>query len=210
MSEESTLRFVAVAAMLGVTASWLLGIWLHVRLSRRARTAGARRIVRCVIPAPAELISRRLVHELSCSPFFTASITGRLESVLTAVVTPIRGSVREAPAAARVGGRLDDLGAECRLRLRIDFTPLLERYARASRVWVFLVWPIWAFFTTAGTVLYISLAADPSPWKEMWPALAALPLAGEIAIVRRSDGGCRRLGDAVIGVVDDLRTSLLA
>jgi hypothetical protein len=209
MSDVSTLRFVAVAAMLGVTAAWLLGIWLHVRLSRRARTAGARRIVRCVIPVQAPLISQRLVYELSNNPFFAASITGKLESVLTAVVTPITGSMRAAPPAARVGCRLDDLGAQSRLRLRIDFTPLLERYSRASQRWVFLFWPIWAFFTTAGTVLWISLAAEPSPWREMWLALAGLPLAGEIAIVRRCDGGCRSLGDAVMGVVEDLRTSLL-
>lgn len=210
MSGGSTLRFVAVAAMLGVTASWLLGIWLHVRLNRRARTAGARRIVRCVIPVPAGQISHRLVHYLSNSPFFAASITGKLESVMTAVVTPISGSMREAPPAARVGCRLDDLGEQCRLRLRIDFTPLLERCGRASRVWVFLVWPIWAFVAMAGTLAWIAAAAEPSPWRELWIGAGALPLFGEIGLVARCDRACRSLGDAVMSVVEDLRTSLLA
>ncbi len=203
------LRLVAAAAMLGVAGAWLLGVWLHVRLGRRARTAGARRIIRFVIAAPASVISNRFVQELSNDPRFAASITGRLESVLTAVITPIRGSMRAAPPAARVGCRLDDLGAECRLRVRVDFTPLLERSRGISQRWVFLVWPIWAFFAVTGALLQAAIADAPSPWQALWLFAGALPIAGEIAIVGRCNRMCRRLGDAVIGTADDLRSSLL-
>jgi len=210
MSDGSALRIVAIGAMLGVLGAWLLGVFLHLRLGRRARTAGARRIVRFIIHAPAKMISSRLVQELSSNPYFAASITGKLESVLTAVVTPISGSMREAPPAARVGCRLDDLGPqECRLRVRIDFTPLLERFRVYSFRWVFVLWPIWAFFSMAGVLVAMAIADAPSPWQQLWLWLGALPLLGEMAIIGRGVRLCQRLGDAVFGVADDLRSSLL-
>jgi hypothetical protein len=209
MRDVGALRLVAAAAMLGVLGSWLLGVWLHVRLGRRARTAGARRIVRFVIAAPMQLISSRLVQELSSNPYFAAAITGRLESVLTAVVTPITRSMKAAPPAARVGCRLDDLGAQCRLRIRVDFTPLLEQHGAISQRWVFLFWPIWGFFAIAGGLIQVSLVDSPSPWQALSLALGAMPLVGEIAIVGRAGRACRRLGDAIIGTADDLRSSLL-
>ena len=191
MSGAGALRLVAAAAMLGVAGTWLLGVWLHVRLGRRARTAGARRIIRFVIAAPASVISKRLVQELSNNPRFAASITGRLESVLTAVITPIRGSMRAAPPAAR------------------DFTPLLDRSRGISQRWVFLAWPIWAFFAVTGALLHTALADAPEPLQALWLLAGALPIAGEIAIVGRCNRLCRELGDAVIGTADDLRSSLL-
>jgi len=209
MTGADALRIVASATMLGVFGAWLLGVWSYVRLGRRARTAGARRIIRCVISAPASLISGRLVQELATSPHFVASITGKLESVLTAVVTMPTGSARSARPAARVSCRLDDLGDESRLRLRIDFSPILERYRVASSLWVFLCWPIWMFLTTMGAVVWLVLVEPPSSWYGLWFGLGVLPAIGQAVLVGRCNAIRRYLGDAVIGIAEELRSSLL-
>jgi len=209
MTDAGVLRLVASATMLGVFAAWLLGVWSYMRLGRRARTAGARRIIRCVISAPAPLIASRLVHELATSPQFVASITGRLESVLTAVIALPTDTARDAQPAARVACRLDDLGDESRLRLRIDFSPMLERCRAASQLWVFLWWPIWMFLTTAGAVAWFALAQPPSPWYALCFGIGALPAIGQAAIVGHCNSVRRYLGDSVIGIADDLRSSLL-
>jgi hypothetical protein len=209
MTTIVALRIVAAATMLGVLGAWLLGVWSHVRLGRRSRTAAARRIIRCLVPAPAPLISSRLVQELARSPHFVAAITGQLESVLTAVVTLPADSARGAPPAARVACRLDDLGDESRLRLRIDFSPILERCRKRSLLWVFLFWPLWIFLSTAGAVAWLVLATPPTPWWGLAFAIGALPAFGQIAIVARCNAVRRYLGDAIVGIAEDLRSSLL-
>jgi len=209
MTDAGVLRLVASATMLGVFAAWLLGVWSYMRLGRRARTAGARRIIRCVISAPAELIAGRLVQALATSPHFVASITGRLESVLTAVIALAAETTRSARPDARVACRLDDLGDESRLRLRIDFSPMLERYRAASQLWVFLCWPIWMFLTTTGAVMWFALAQPPSPWYALSFGMGALPAIGQAVIVGRCNSVRLYLGDAVIGIAEDLRSSLL-
>jgi hypothetical protein len=209
MTDAIALRLVASATMLGVFAVWLLGVWSYMRLGRRARTAGARRIIRSLVSAPAPAVAPRLLRELTTSPYFVASITGRLESVLTAVITPAAGSARGAPPIARVACRLDDLGDESRLRLRIDFSPLLERYRRASQLWVFLCWPLWMFLTTAGGVAWFALAHPPSPWHALCFGLGWLPAVGQAALVGRCNATRRVVGDAVIGVVEEIRASAL-
>jgi hypothetical protein len=209
MNGADALRLVASATMLGVFGAWIVGVWSHVRLARRARTAAARRIIRCIVAAPAALISNRLVQDLATSPHFVASITGQLESVLTAVVTMPTGAARSAQPAARVACRLDDLGDESRLRIRIDFSPILERYRAASQLWVFLCWPIWMFLATAGAVIWLVLVDPASPWYGLCFGFGALPLIGQAAIVGRSNGVRRYLGDAIVGIAEELRSSLL-
>jgi hypothetical protein len=209
MTDADALRLVASATMLGVFGVWMLGIWSYVRLGRRARTAGARRIIRCVIAAPAPLISSRLLQDLATSPHFIASITGQLESVLTAVVTLPTDMAHGAQPAARVACRLDDLGDQSRLRLRIDFSPILERYRAVSHLWVFLCWPIWMFVTTAGAVAWLALVEPPSCWYGLCFGFGALPGIGQAIIIGRCNAIRRSLGDAVVGIAEDLRSSLL-
>lgn len=210
MAAADALRLVASATMLGVVAAWLLGVWMYMRLVRRARTAGARRIVRFLIPAPAAEVTGRLVRELSMSPHFIASFTGQLESVITGVVTPAKDAAAGAPPAARIAFRLDDLGPRCRLRLRVDFSPLLEQHRVVSRLWVFMFWPAWTFVATAGAIAMFALAAPPSPWWGLGFGFGALPIVGQLAIVGRCGRIRRRLGDAVIGTAEELRSSVLA
>ena len=209
MTEADAMRLVASATMLGVFGTWLLGVWSHVRLGRRARTAAARRIIRCVIAAPAQLVSSRLVQELATSPYFVASITGQLEAVLTAVVALPKDAARGAPPAARVACRLDDLGTESRLRLKIDFSPVLERFRAASQIWIFLCWPIWMFLTVGAAVPWLVLREPGSPWYGLVFGVGALPAIGQIAIVARCGGLRRYLGDAIVGIASEIRTSVL-
>jgi hypothetical protein len=209
MTDTDAMRLVASATMLGVFGAWILGVWSYVRLGRRARTAAARRIIRCVVSAPAQLVANRLVQDLATNPHFVASITGQLESVLTAIVTLPAEAARGARPAARVACRLDDLGDESRLRLRIDFSPILERFRAASQLWMFLCWPIWMFLTVGFAVPWLVLYEPTSPWYGLVFGFGALPAIGQIAIVARCSGVRRYLGDAVIGVVEDIRSSLL-
>jgi len=209
MTDADAMRLVASATMLGVFGAWLLGVWSHVRLGRRARTAAARRIIRCVVAAPARLVANRLVQDLATNPHFVASITGQLESVLTAIVTLPAEAARGARPAARVACRLDDLGDESRLRLRIDFSPILERFRAVSQLWIFLCWPIWMFLTVGFAVPWLVLYEPTSPWCGLVFGVGALPALGQIAIVARCSGVRRYLGDAVIGVAEDIRSSLL-
>ena len=209
MTDADAMRLVASATMLGVFGAWILGVWSYVRLGRRARTAAARRIIRCVVSAPARLVANRLVQDLATNPHFVASITGQLESVLTAIVTLPAEAARGARPAARVACRLDDLGDESRLRLRIDFSPILERFRAASQLWMFLCWPIWMFLTVGFAVPWLVLCEPTSPWYGLVFGFGALPAIGQIAIVARCSGVRRYLGDAVIGVAEDIRSSLL-
>ncbi|MCK9460392.1 MAG: hypothetical protein M0R80_12205 [Proteobacteria bacterium] len=209
MTDTDAMRLVASATMLGVFGAWLLGVWSYVRLGRRARTAAARRIIRCVVSAPARLVANRLVQDLATNPHFVASITGQLESVLTAIVTLPAEAARGGRPAARVACRLDDLGDESRLRLRIDFSPILERFRAASQLWMFLCWPIWMFLTVGFAVPWLVLYEPTSPWYGLVFGFGALPAIGQIAIVARCNGVRRYLGDAVVGVAEDIRSSLL-
>ena len=86
---------------------------------------------------------------------------------------------------------------------------MLERYRGAAYVWVFLFWPIWMFLATAGGVAWFVLAEPPSPWYALCFGLGAVPALGQAVIVGRCNTIRRYLGDAIVGIVEELRTSLL-
>jgi len=202
MTDPGTGRLVALAMILGIAAAWVFCLWLHIRLVRRSRAA-ARRVVRLVLPMELDRTLAHLVQGLNRSPHFFTSIKGRVEGVLTAT---IRSSLTGAPAV-NLACRLDDLGQDSRARLRLDFTPMIDRTRRQSRAILMLVWPSWLAVTIIWVALLHTLSgAQPSPWFALNLFHAAYPpVIGAVLIQLRFRRERRRLGDSVVSVIDSLR-----
>lgn len=201
MSEATTARVLTAAMLMGVGAAWLLGAWLHLRLVRRTRAA-ARRVVRLVLPMDVAGTLSLLVQNLNRSPLFYTHIRGYVEGVLTA---SIRTSTTGRPAC-NMACRMDDLGRECRIRLRLDFTPLIETTRKASKLLVFVLWPLWVALTITWVLGGYMSMLDATPWFVVNLLHAAWPMLIVAVFIHLRFRKRRRLmGDAVVTVVENLK-----
>ena len=129
----------------------------------------------------------------------TASATG----VLTAAIRPARGSGDA--NAAQLACRVEDFGTESQVRVRIDFTPSIERAARRSRLVLVAIWPAWIAVVTCSVLIPLSLAERPGPLWALNLLHAAYPLAAMIALRARYRSVRTLLVRAVGSIVENLR-----
>lgn len=202
MSAQATLALVATALFCGVLASWLGGVLFHVRIVRKLHTA-SRRLTRLLLPVPADQLVQHLARTLNSNPHFLATLTGRMEGVVTAKVRPTR--LWRWGYAMNLTARIDDLGEETRVQLRMDFGPLLTQIDRLTRFWIFVGWPLWIVAVTAVVVVAISGAAEPNPWNALHLVHGAYPALGILAIHALYRHTRMLLGDSVVSLLENLR-----
>jgi hypothetical protein len=202
LNAEGILALVASALFCGVLAAWLGGVLFHVRIQRKSYSA-SRRLTRILVPISADQLVQHMARALNNNPHFIATLTGRMEGVVTAKVRPTR--LWRWGYAMNLTARIDDLGNEARVQVRMDFGPLLAQIDKLTRFWIFVGWPLWIVIVTALVVAVVYSGDRPDPWDAMhlihgaYPALGILVLHGLYRYTRML------LGDSVVSLIENLR-----
>ncbi|MBW2277474.1 MAG: hypothetical protein JRF63_08280 [Deltaproteobacteria bacterium] len=195
-------QLVVAGTLCGVLASWLLGVALHVRFLRSAPSA-SRAFFRVLLPLHADHAMSHVMVGLNRSPHFIAILTGRLEGVLTASIRPTRNHT--APDAAQLACRVENFGAESQVRVRLDFTPSIERSRRRLHMLLLVIWPGWIALVVAVVLVSLSLTAEPGAWWALNLLHAVYPLALVVALHARFARTRSLLHESIGAVVENLR-----
>jgi len=202
LSAQGILALVASALFCGVLACWLAGVLFHVRIQRKSFTA-SRRLTRILVPIAADQLVLHMARALNNNPHFIATLTGRMEGVVTARVRPTR--LWRWGYAMNFTAQIDDLGSESRVQVRMDFGPLLTQIDRLTRLWIFVAWPVWIVLVTGLVVLAISASAEPNPWDALHLIHCVYPALGIVVLHGLYRHNRMLLGDSVVSLMENLR-----
>jgi hypothetical protein len=170
----------AVAGMLcGVLATWLLGAALHARFLRMVPNQ-IKQFYRVLLPLHVDQAMGHVVLGINHSPHFIANLTGKLEGVVTAAVR--RTSDHDGLDSAQLACRVEDFGTESQVRVRLDFTPAIERARTRGRLVLTVIWPAWIALVVCAVLLPLSIAEQPGPWWALNLLHAIYPLIAVIAL----------------------------
>jgi hypothetical protein len=196
------LHLVAAAMLCGVLAAWLLGVALYVRFLRQLPDT-IRSHFRVLLPMQVDHAMGHVVVGINHSPHFIASLTGRLEGVLTASIRPTNR--RSKTDAAQLACRVEDFGSETQLRVRLDFSPVVEQTRRRLQLLVVALWPAWIGMVTVAVTAALTTAESPGTWWALNLLHGIYPLVAVIALVSNLDRTRSLLYRAVGSVVENLR-----
>lgn len=202
MTAIEPLHLVAAAMLCGVLAAWLLGVALYVRFLRQL-PASTRSLFRVLLPMHVDHAVGHVVVGINHSPHFIASLTGRLEGVITASIRPT--DRRGGSDAAQLACRVEDFGSETQLRVRLDFSPIVEQTRRRLQLLVVAIWPAWIGLVTLTVTAVLTTAESPGTWWSLNLLHGIYPLVAVIALVSSLDRTRTLLYRAVGSVVENLR-----
>ena len=201
MTQVSAIQLAVAAAFCGVTAFWLVGVYLHLHEFTRARSQ-SRKLIQVLLNMSSDHAAERLIGELNRSPFFTTGITHKIQDVITAWIRPIH--IGGGKNACNLACRIGDLGKETQIIARLDFTPLVDRAFHSSQIWLLALWPIWIVVVFGGVGAWFAFGEPKDLVSVAHMSHAIYPIVGLLAVQMRFRRVRYLIEDTVSAIIKNL------